>query len=74
MLKILVSNTNSNSESDFEYIINSVTKTMKNVFSSVIRSIADPILSGFILLYLSVVWSVVLTILSFKYFIPIGIC
>ena len=44
--KFLASNTNSNSEADFEYINNSISKTMKNVFLSVISSIADPILSG----------------------------
>ena len=46
--KFLVSNTDSNSEADFEYINNSkgMTKTMKNVFLSVISSITDPILSG----------------------------
>ena len=49
-------------------------KAMKNVFLSVISSITDPILSGIItvLLFLSLFWSVVLTILAFKYFIPIG--
>ena len=48
---------------------------MKNVFLSVISSITDPILSGIItvLLFLSLFWSVVLTILAFKYFIPLGI-
>ena len=73
--KFLASNTDSNSEADFEYIDNSITKTMKNVFLSVISSITDPILSGIItvLPFLSLFWSVVLTILAFKYFIPIRI-
>ena len=73
--KFLASNTNSNSEADFEYIDNSITKTMKNVFLSVISSITDPILSGIItvLLFLSLFWSVVLTILALKYSIPLGI-
>ena len=30
--KFLASNSDSNSEADFEYIDNSITKTMKNVF------------------------------------------
>ena len=65
--KFLASNTDSNSEADFEYINNSITKIMKNVFLSVISSITDPILSGIItvLLFLSLFWSVVLTILAF---------
>ena len=48
---------------------------MTNVFLSVISSITDPILSGImtVLLFLSLFWSVVLTTLAFKYFIPIGI-
>ena len=73
--KFLASNTDSYSEADFEYINNSITKTMKNVFLSVISSIAHPILSGIVtvLLFLSLFWSVVLTIFAFKYFIPIGI-
>ena len=67
--KFLASNTDSNSEADFEYIDNSITKTMKNVFLSVIISITDPILSGIItvLIFLSLFWSVVLTILACKY-------
>ena len=75
MRKFLASNTDSNSEVDFEYIDNSITKTMKNVFLSIISSITDPILSGIItvLLFLSLFWSVVLTILAFKYFIPLEI-
>ena len=72
--KFLTSNFDSYSQADFEHIDNSITKTMKNVFLSVISSIADPILNGIItvLLFLSLFCSVVLTILSFKYFIPIG--
>ena len=75
MRKFLASITDSNSEADFEYINNSITKTMKNVFLSVISSTTDPILSGImtVLLFLSLFWSVVLTILAFKYFIVIGI-
>ena len=73
--KLSASNTNSNSEADFEYINNSITKTMKNVFLSVISSITYLILSGImtILLFLSLLWSVVLTILAFNYFILIKI-
>ena len=73
--KLLALSTDSNSEADFEYIDNSITKTMKNVFLSVISSITGPVLSGIItvLLFLSLFWSVVLTILAFKYFIPIRI-
>ena len=73
--KFLASNTDSNSDADFEYIDNSIAKTMKNVFLSVISSITDPILSGIVtvLLFLSLFWSVVLTTLACKYFIPIGI-
>ena len=36
MRKFLASNVDSNSEADFEYIYNSSTKTMKNVFLSLI--------------------------------------
>ena len=70
----LASITDSNSKADFEYINNSIAKTMKNVFLSVISSIINPILSGImtILLFLSLFWSVVLTRLAFKYFISIG--
>ena len=73
--KFLASNSDFNSEADFEYINKSITKTMKNVFSSVISSITDPILSSIItvLLFLSLFWSVILTIFAFKYFNPIGI-
>ena len=48
---------------------------MKNVCLSRISSITDPTLSGIIivLLFLSLFWSVVLTILAFKYFIAIEI-
>ena len=45
--KFLASNTDLNSEPDFEFINNSITKTMKNVSLSVISSITDPILNGF---------------------------
>ena len=55
--KFLASNTDSNSEADFEYIDNSITKTMKNVFLSVISSITDPILSGIITVLLSYCYS-----------------
>ena len=63
--KFLALNFDSNSEADFEYIDKSITKTIKNVFLSVISSITDPILSGIItvLLFLSLFWYVVLTIL-----------
>ena len=73
--KFLASNTDSNSEADFEYINDSIIKTMKNVFLSIISSITDPILSGIMTIFalLFLFWSVVLTILAFKYFIPIGI-
>ena len=73
--KFLASNSDSNSEADFEYIDNSIAKTMKSVFLAVISSITDPILTGIItvLPFLSLFWSVVLTILAFKYFIPIDI-
>ena len=73
--KFLASNSDLNSEAHFEYIDNSITKTMKNLFLFVISSITDPILSGIItvLLFLSLFWSVVLTILAFKYFISIRI-
>ena len=73
--KFLASNADSNSEADCEHLNNSITKTIKNVFLSVISSIKDPTLSGNItvLLFLSLFWTVVLTILAFKYFIPIRI-
>ena len=73
--KFLAPNSDLNSEADFEYIDNSITTTMKNVFLSAISSITDPILRGIItvLLFLLLFWSVFLTILAFKYFIPIGI-
>ena len=75
MRTFLASNVDSNSEADFEYIYNSSTKTMKNVFLPLISSIVDPILSGImtVLLPLSLFWSVVMAILVFKCFIPIGI-
>ena len=73
--QFLTSITDSNSEADFEYINNSITKTTKNMFLSVISSITDPILSCImtVLQFLSLFCSVVLSILAFKYFIPIGI-
>ena len=46
--KLLASNTDLNSEADFGYNNNSITKMMKNMFFSVISSITDPILSGII--------------------------
>ena len=36
--KFLASNADSNSETDFKYVNNSMTKTIKNAFLSVIRS------------------------------------
>ena len=42
----LASKTDSNSEADFEYINNFITKTIKNVLLSVISSITNPILSN----------------------------
>ena len=75
MRKFLTPNTNSSSDAYFEYINNSITKTMKNVFLSVISSITGAILSGImtVLLFLSLFWSVVSTTFAFRYFIPIGI-
>ena len=48
---------------------------MKNLFLSIISSIPDSILSGImtVVLFLSLFWCVVLIILAFKYFVPIGI-
>ena len=73
--KFLALNTDSNSEADFEYINNSIAKMIKIIFLSVTNSTIDPILTGImtVLLFLSLFWSFVLTKITFKYFIPIGI-